>query len=260
MTNKEFLAKLQAETDNFNKSVSTDKGDWKVKGFIDIAKNIYTISTDTKVVSKVMELLIFPEMVRFSKANNLKLILTEKQNFYPDITFQDESGKYYAVDLKTTFRQKNKKRVNTMTLGTFQGYFRDREHGGNFIKFPYGSYSGHFVLGVIYSRVEGIDERQTHKVSDLEAINSVIKDFLFFVQPKYKIAKDKPGSGNTKNIGAVNIIDDLVDGNGVFAELGEDVFDDYWMYYMNNDMAKAVDLPKPPYKDLETYKIYKGIK
>jgi len=37
----------------FNKAVSTRSGDWVVKGFIDIAKNIYTLSVDTKVISKI---------------------------------------------------------------------------------------------------------------------------------------------------------------------------------------------------------------
>jgi uncharacterized protein (UPF0335 family) len=33
---------------------------WVIKGFIDIYKNIYPISIDTKVVSKIIELMIFP--------------------------------------------------------------------------------------------------------------------------------------------------------------------------------------------------------
>ena len=36
--------------------MATDTGDWVVKGFIDVYRNIYTISVDTKVVSKIIEL------------------------------------------------------------------------------------------------------------------------------------------------------------------------------------------------------------
>ena len=36
----DFLELIQSEAASFNKSVSTDQGDWVVKGFIDIAKNI----------------------------------------------------------------------------------------------------------------------------------------------------------------------------------------------------------------------------
>jgi hypothetical protein len=52
----------------------------------------------------------------------------------------------------------------------------------------------------------------------------------------------------------------LIHGRGPFAELGEDVFDDYWMYYLTKDMAKAVDLKGAPYKNLKEYKEYKKLK
>lgn len=39
-----FLQKLQEEVVEYNKILATDNGDWIVKGFIDIYKNIYTIT------------------------------------------------------------------------------------------------------------------------------------------------------------------------------------------------------------------------
>jgi len=38
------------------------EGNWTVKGFIDISKNIYNISTDTKVISKLPEIMLFPRI------------------------------------------------------------------------------------------------------------------------------------------------------------------------------------------------------
>jgi len=257
MNKEDFLTRLQNETDTFNAAVATSQGDWVVKGFIDIARNIYTISTDTKVVSKVMELLLFPELVRFARQHNLKLHLAERQNFYPDVTFIDEENRLFAVDLKTTHRV-NSEKINGMTLGAFTGYFRSRESRKN-CSFPYGSYAGHFVLGVIYSQVPEVDERQVHSLENLEQITSAITDFQFFVQEKYRIASDLPGSGNTKNIGAVRRIEDLLYGTGPFSDLGETIFDDYWMYYLTEDMARAVELPKRPYMNLKTYRAYKGL-
>lgn len=96
-------------------------------------------------------------------------------------------------------------------------------------------------------------------IADLEKIPSVIKDIQFFAQPKYRIAIDKPGSGNTKNMGSADSIDVLVNGKGPFADLGEAVFEDYWIYYLTADMARAVDLPSPPYNNLKTYFEYKGM-
>lgn len=239
--------------------MSTGDGDWIVKGFIDIAKNIYTISVDTKVVSKIMELLLFPIISRFAQENRYKMVLCKEQNFYPDITFIDSASRKFAVDLKSTYR-KNDKEVNGMTLGAFTGYFRDRKSKKN-ISFPYEEYVGHFVLGVIYSRTDkNLDERRVYKLKDLQKITSVVRDFSFFVQEKYQVALDRPGSGNTKNIGSVIKIDELTEGRGPFAELGEDVFDDYWMYYLTNDMARAVDLKYTPYKNLKQYVEYKKLK
>lgn len=117
------------------------------------------------------------------------------------------------------------------------------------------------MLGIIYSRTdEALDERKIYKLNDLQNIISVVKDFIFFVQEKYRIALDRPGSGNTKNIGSVIKIDELTQGKGPFAQLGEDIFDDYWVYYLTKDMAKSVDLKGAPYKNLkEEYKRLKKL-
>ncbi|MEG0468074.1 MAG: type II restriction endonuclease, partial [Mucinivorans sp.] len=142
MTNKDiFINKLKAEVATFANSVSTSNGDWVVKGFIDVAKNIYTISTDTKVMSKIMELLIFPAIAQFAQRNSMKMILSQEQNFYPDLTLIDSEGYKFAVDIKSTYR-KNADTVNGMTLGAFTGYFRDRKSSKN-ISFPYNDYQAH---------------------------------------------------------------------------------------------------------------------
>ena len=146
-----------------------------------------------------------------------------------------------------------------MTLGAFTGYFRNRQSVKN-ATYAYGDYSGHFVLGVLYSRAEApIDQLQISNVSELENLPSVVRDLQFFAQPKYRIGIDRPGSGNTKNIGSVSTIAALVNGTGPFAALGEEVFDDYWMYYLTSDMTRAADLSRPPYRNLATYLEYKQI-
>jgi len=254
-----FKKQLAEHISSFNEAVSTNKGDWIVKGFIDIARNIYTISVDTKVISKIMELLLFPKICHFAREYDYKLVLCKEQNFYPDISFIDGNGHKFAVDIKSTYR-KNGKTVNGMTLGAFTGYFRDRKSTKN-ISFPYDEYAGHFVLGVIYSRAENTsDERSIYKLDDLKNITSVIRDFTFFIQEKYQIALDRPGSGNTKNIGSVTNFDALIHGKGPFSELGEDVFNDYWMYYLTRDMARAADMKTTPYRNLKEYKEYKKLK
>jgi len=254
---EDFRLKLLKHIELFNSAVSTDSGDWIVKGFIDIAKNIYTISVDTKVVSKIMELLLFPQICQIAKKMDCKMVLCKEQNSYPDITLIDRNHNKFAVDIKSTYRI-NKEKVNGMTLGAFTGYFRNRDSKKN-TTFSYNEYTGHFVLGIIYSRNVAGDERKVYNLNDLRNITSVIKDFTFFVQEKYRIAADRPGSGNTKNIGSLTNIDKLINGRGIFAELGEDIFDDYWKYYLTKDMAKAAD-SEPPYKNITEYKEYKRMK
>lgn len=257
MKKEEFLQKLQNNLTDFEKAISTTEKEWIIKGFIDIYKNVYTISLDTKIISKVLELLLFPLMQNFAKENNLELKLSPEQNFYPDLTFIDKNDNtFFAVDIKTTYRT-GKDKVNGMTLGAFTGYFRNRESTKN-ITYPYNQYAEHFVLGVIYSQSkENIDERKIYSIKDLEKIPSVIHDFKFFAQPKYKIAESRPGSGNTKNIGSITDIEKLITGKGPFSELGESVFDDYWMFYLTQDMAAKLETIRP-YSNLKEYIEYKN--
>lgn len=58
----------------------------------------------------------------------------------------------------------------------------------------------------------------------------------------------------------MSLINDLINGNGSFAKLGEDVFDDYWINYLTPDMAKKAELVEPYYHNLEGYKKFRNIK
>ena len=221
MNKATFIKKLREAVMSFAPDIQTPSGDWMVKGFIDVRRMVYTISSDTKVVSKIIKLYLFPRIMAFAQENGLKLILTKEQNFYPDLTFDDGKGNLFAVDIKSSYRRDDVS-INGMTLGAFTGYFRNRESTKN-ITFPYSQYKAHIVLGIIYSAVENVDEVHAHPLDELDSIQSVLKDFQFFVQEKWRIALDRPGSGNTKNIGSVSNISDLVNGRGPFAELGEKV-------------------------------------
>ena len=256
-----FKVALDQFVTDLQSYVSMKSGQWTVKGFIDIYKNIYTISSDTKIISKILEIHIFPEIMRFSKEFGYNIILAEKQNWYPDLTFIDaENGEaMFALDIKTTFRRDE----NTagITLGSHGAYFKDRDNKKN-IQFPYNQYLGHYCLGIIYTREnfknalseaeafkvteleecgdmkDPVGERQVTNIENLQSITSVIKDFDFFAVEKWKIASDSQGSGNTANIGSITDIDDLKAGNGVFSKLGEKWFDEYWINYGIASMIK----------------------
>lgn len=204
---KKELDKFAAKLESY---VSTGNGDWTVKGFIDVFKNIYTISADTKIISKILEIHIFPQLLQFAQDNKYKIVFAEKQNWYPDITFVSKENEAikFALDIKTTFRRNNK--TAGFTLGSHGAYFKERDGKKN-IQFPYNQYLGHYCLGVIYSRTtaseefpetdifqvedlqeEGdipskkVGEREVTTVKDLKSITSVIKNFDFFAAEKWK--------------------------------------------------------------------------
>lgn len=257
-----FRENLIQYFDELQERVSTENGDWTVKGFIDVYQRIYTISIDTKVLSKVLELLMFPVLVRFAEENDYRIVLARAQNQYPDLSLisHTDETECFALDIKTTYRTGEDKngqmRVSGMTLGTFGGYFRTRDRPLS-STFAYDRYKRHYVLGVVYSRVKGIDERTVYSVENLNDIPSVARDFQFFLQEKYRIASDGPGSGNTKNIGSTKYLERLINGAGVFARLGVEVFDDYWMNYRTRAMAREEGFEEPPYSNLKTYQTYK---
>jgi hypothetical protein len=167
----------------------------------------------------------------------------------------------FAVDLKTTYRKKNG--VASFTLGSHGSYFKERDKKKN-MQFPYNSYWGHYCLGIIYTRTDMNDdiseteifqvkelqeeyggtqdkkagERGITTVQNLQSITSVIRDFDFFAAEKWKIASDKQGSWNTANIGTTLTLDDLRNENGIFSQLGEEWFDEYWMNYGVATMIK----------------------
>ncbi|MCF8373562.1 MAG: EcoRV family type II restriction endonuclease [Bacteroidales bacterium] len=259
---KEFKHALQLFVEELKGYVSSIDGQWTIKGFIDIYKNIYTISSDTKIVSKILEIHLFPEILRFAESNGYSIVLAEKQNWYPDLTFvkEDNEEVIFALDLKTTFRRNNK--TAGFTLGSHGSYFKERDKDKN-IQFPYSKYLGHYCLGIIYSRVDfenelsdteiyqvndilekygdlkdPIGERQVTSIENLKSIVSVIKDFDFFAAEKWTISSDSQGSGNTANIGSIVDIDDLKNENGVFSKLGEEWFDEYWINYGVASMVK----------------------
>lgn len=279
MSNDAFLSILQEEARHFAQAVATEEGDWIVKGFIDVYKRIYTMPGDTKVVSKVIELFLIPKLVQFAEQNDYSVVLASQQNFYPDVSFVSKYNKSikYAIDIKSTYRS-SATTVNGLTLGAFTGYFRNRMSTKNIV-FPYSDYKAHLVLGAIYSKAGffeskptkqaslqdtgesgkiALSEKKTYSLEEIDKIGSVIKDLMFFVQPKYKIATARPGSGNTRNIGSVANLEQLVNGIEPFSDLGEEIYDDYWMNYLNADMARKAEL-RVPYNNLESYARYKNI-
>lgn len=258
---KAFAAALTEFTASLRDYVAGEDGQWAVKGFIDIYRNVFTVSSDTKIVSKILEIHMFPRLLAFAEATGYSIVLAEKQNWYPDLSFvcKTDSNLKFAVDLKTSYRDPGfPGHVNGFTLGSHGAYFKSRTSSKN-IQFPYADYCAHFCLGVIYTRIapEELDETRSFSVAELgheskhpptsrpeiqvpslRSITSVVRDFEFFVCEKWQLASDRQGSGNTANIGAITWIEDIRRGRGVFSKLGEKWFDEYWMNHGHVTMLR----------------------
>ncbi|NPA51646.1 MAG: restriction endonuclease [Aquificae bacterium] len=213
--------------------IQDESKNWTVKGFIDRDKNIYEITSDTKLISKILEIQILPFILKFGKEYKYEVKLPKHQNTYPDFTLIDlELNQKIALDLKTSYKEKGK--LKGFTLGSHGTYFRDRNSTKN-IMYPYKEYAGHFILGLIYERVEKSDiDVKVYSIDDLEKIVSSIKNIEIFLCEKWQVASDKQGSSNTANIGSIKDLEKLKNCEGIFTifgEEGEEIFDDYWINY-----------------------------
>lgn len=209
-----------------------------------------------------MEIHLFPYFVIFAEENGYILELATHQNWYPDLTFISKRNKNvkFAVDLKTTYRDEQYDGFcNGFTLGSHGEYFINKDSTKN-IQYPYNEYSGHFCLGIIYSRnvLDKYEELKKYTLAQLEEIPTVIGHFTFFAQEKWKIASDKSGSGNTANIGSIQKIDDILSGNGVFAKAGEELFDDYWANFGKIQIVGS-DNKRKVLSSFEEYLKYRGL-
>ena len=190
---EKFKTNLKTFVLELAEHVSTEDKQWAVKGFIDVFRNIYTISADTKIVSKILEIHLFPKILEFAQKHQFKLVLTDHQNYYPDISFVSEANPdlKFAVDLKTTYRLEDKPEFcNGFTLGSHGEYFINRQSRKN-IQFPYSEYAGHFCLGAIYSRAvsDKLAEVRVRQIGELRSVVSVVQDIL--------------NAGNASNVGRV---------------------------------------------------------
>ena len=203
-----FFDALSAFVVGLADRVCTPDGQWAVKGFIDTSRNVYSISSDTKITSKILEIHIFPMLLEFAAIHDFKLVLAEHQNHYPDMSFVSVNNPdiKFAVDLKTTYRKPDKPHLcNGFTLGSHGEYFRNRTSSKN-IRFPYAEYGGHFCLGVIYDRAHAatIDETKMVSVDEMSALNSVMSNMQFFVAENGDWQATGVGAATPPTLAALN--------------------------------------------------------
>jgi hypothetical protein len=255
------LTALRSAVGRIIAGLTDSAGKWKVRGFIDVDKKVYSLTADTKVLSKALELVLLPGLLGYFKRVRARVELAEHQNHYPDISLTSSNEKV-ALDIKTTYTLSARGgQVNGLTLGAYTGYFRDRRSAKN-VTYPYSAYKHHIVLGLVYDRNTNIKVPEVFELRRLADILAAIKNIRYFVHEKWRLASDRPGSGNTKNIGSSTALNRLIEGEGIFTRFGvregKRVFDDYWQHYLTKEMARAAELKKPPFTNLREYLKYRN--
>jgi hypothetical protein len=81
---REFIQRLRIFIDSLRSYALVDNDQWAIKGFIDAFRNVYAISSDTKVVSKIIEIHLLPKILKFADENGYAVVLADHQNWYPD--------------------------------------------------------------------------------------------------------------------------------------------------------------------------------
>lgn len=200
-------------------------------GIIDPSGNIHTLGTDSKIIGRIFEMFTQPVLEEIAAEHGMILETPEAQTVYPDFIMmnRNDPADKIAIDVKTTYIDTDQSTIK-FTLGSYGSYMRNNTKN---IAYQYTDYVKHYVIGFVYKRNGQAQESKIYSYDEREKIIFPYYDVKYFIQEKYRIAGEKPGSGNTENIGSFSTKNflDIKNGNGPFARLGPDVFDLYWKYY-----------------------------
>lgn len=219
--------------------------EWRIKGVLNGKGNLYTLSDDTKLISKVFELVSFPIIIKAMEPYIVRWETEERQTVYPDLTLilSGSSPDKIAIDIKSTYRRDTNS-VAGFTLGSYTAYLRP-PYTKN-IRYPYTDYREHWVVGFIYSRIKGV-KPEVVSLTDFDKAIAPIENVELIIHEKWRLASDRPGSGNTTNIGSIREIAALREGKGTFTRFGirgREIFEDYWRNFDRNVPRKYTNIEK----------------
>ena len=94
MNNIEFNSAVKSFALSLEKLLNSKNKEWIIKGLISDENKIYSLNSDTKIISKLLEIQIFPNLLVFANKYDFQIVLAEHQNFYPDISFVYKKNRY----------------------------------------------------------------------------------------------------------------------------------------------------------------------
>lgn len=183
---------------------------------ITIGKTCYrgSFTTDSKLVSKMIEIHTINELKR-NMENHESYVVVENpcQTSYPDMIVLDKkTNDVVAVDIKSSYITKANTSFRGFTLGTYNGYFRNRDNPKNVMTpYTYDRFTTHLCICFLYDREDELSVK--HRI----------------VCEKWRIASKNVGSGNTCNIGSTRSIAGLLSNESQSCTFPtEEAFDDFW--------------------------------
>jgi len=197
---------------------------WEVVGLLLEDQSVIDVPSDSRAISAIFEQLVVERIKPI--AQKYGCILEEGGGReYPDITLRNIPGLEgkIAIDVKTS-RKKSANTIGGFTIWTYLGYFRTPDKKVGTIRYPYGDYDQHWIIGVCYEF-----ETYEEKIGHLVEKKFRITDIDIIIQEKWRIASRQTGSGTTKHICSITNIEDLKAGRGEFSSQEE--FLEYWRSY-----------------------------
>lgn len=237
----------------FYEKVNNYNINWEISALVSKNKNLYTLGSDSKIIGRIFEIITTPILNEIAKDLGYKIETPKKQTLYPDFILlkNTNDNNKIAIDIKSTYRKlkSNGELSNSklkFALGSYASYIRNNTKN---IAYPYNTFNKHYVIGFVYTRNELAQESNIIPFNNLNSITPPYKDVEFFIQEKYKISGETPGSGNTENMGSfsANTINQFKDGIGPFSVLGKDIYEHYW-----KNFPKYRE-PYPKYNNIQTY-------
>jgi hypothetical protein len=197
---------------------------WEVVGLLLEDQSVIDVPSDSRAISAIFEQLVVERIKPI--AQRYRCVLEEGGGReYPDITLRNIPGfeGKIAIDVKTS-RKKSANTIGGFTIGTYLGYFRTPDKKVGTIRYPYGDYAQHWIVGLCYEF-----ETYEKKIGDLVEEKFRITDIDVIVQEKWRIASRRTGSGTTKHMRSITNIGGLKAGRGEFGSREE--FLEYWRRY-----------------------------
>lgn len=241
---------LQLFRDRFN--ALTNGWDWKVSGFVDSKGYVYPIDTDTKVLSTVFERIANP-VIRSIAAEQGYVVELANQTTYPDFTLTRSTGTpkhRIAIDIKTTYQSTSM----GFTLGGYNSFLRNNTKN---ILYPYDSYSDHWIVGYIYVQARTHPPYTLDNMPKVAEVACPYENVLAFIRAKHEITGLRAGSGNTKNIGSIKLVDakSFRTALGPFSEFADPkgACDHYWRHYEKYSALIATKEQLKAHKDFKQF-------